>query len=194
MFEEKSQAGSHRSRHSAPLCRPGVGRLVGTWCMAGPALLGVLSLAFLIGCASGGGTNSGPESPAGRAPASVSPTPEARVEPAGPGAEAGAEIFTQAQSDRGRSTFDAVCSECHTTSEFRGRGFQANWGRRTVYSFYRTVRSTMPDDDPGGLDEQVYLDVVSYILRMNGHRPGPSELSPDSPMRDVRIALPGPER
>ena len=52
----------------------------------------------------------------------------------------------------------------------------------------------MPDDNPGGLEEQVYLDVVSYILSINGHGPGPSELAADSPMREVRIAPPAPAR
>ncbi len=89
--------------------------------------------------------------------------------------------------------FNEVCSECHTTSEFRGRAFQSNWGRRTVYSFYRTIRSTMPDDNPGGLEEQVYLDVSAYILSLNGHDGGSSELSADSPMREVRIAPPEPQ-
>jgi len=103
-------------------------------------------------------------------------------------------IFTDAQARRGRTTFDEVCSECHTTSEFRGRTFQRNWGRRTVYSFFRTIRSTMPDDNPGGLEEQVYLDVVSYILSMNGHDGGAAELGADSPMREVRIAPPDPSR
>jgi len=50
----------------------------------------------------------------------------------------------------------------------------------------------MPDDNPGGLEEQVYLDVVAYILNLNGHDGGPAELSADSPMRDVRIAPPDP--
>ena len=96
-------------------------------------------------------------------------------------------IFSAAQAERGESTFDEVCSQCHTTSEFRGGSFQRNWGRRTVYSFFRTVRSTMPDDNPGGLDEQTYLDVTTYIMRMNGHEAGPSEMLPDSPMRQVRM-------
>jgi hypothetical protein len=56
-----------------------------------------------------------------------------------------------------------------------------------VYSFYRTVRSTMPDDNPGGLADQVYLDVTAYILDMNGHTVGAAELTADSPMRDFRI-------
>ena len=118
------------------------------------------------------------------APTTTAPTPPSPTPTAG--------IFTDDQAGRGRTTFDEVCSECHTTSEFRGRTFQSNWGRRTVYSFYRTIRSTMPDDDPGGLEEQTYLDVVSYILSINGHAAGASELAADSPMREVRMAPPNP--
>ncbi len=157
------------------------------------ALRLALTLSF-AGCASGG---------PGEAPA-VSATPEdplATPVPAEPAVQQDTPvdapeepvggIFSSGQADRGGTTFDEVCSECHTTSEFRGRTFQSNWGRRTVYSLFRTVRSTMPDDNPGGLEEQVYLDVVAYILSMNGHDAGSSELAADSPMREVRIAPPG---
>lgn len=136
-------------------------------------------------CASGSARDA---APLAAAEAVASPEPAASSEPAPPPPAAAEGIFTNAQAGRGRSTFDQACADCHTNSEFRGGAFQRNWGRRTVYSFYRTVRSTMPDDNPGGLDEQVYLDVVSYILRMNGHAPGASELAADSPMRQVRIA------
>ena len=154
-----------------------------------------LRFAFALlfaGCATSGPTDSPsgavePAPPATPVPTQAAAQPEAAAEPA----EAPpAGIFTEAQADRGGTTFDEVCSECHTTSEFRGRTFQSNWGRRTVYSLFRTVRSTMPDDNPGGLEEQVYLDVVAYILSMNGHDTGTSELAADSPMREVRIAPP----
>lgn len=150
----------------------------------------------LAACASGGATETPAESPPPAADAAeetvatpaetAAETPETPPD-AAPETPAGG-IFTDTQAQRGRTTFDEVCSECHTTSEFRGRTFQRNWGRRTVYSFFRTIRSTMPDDNPGGLEEQVYLDVVSYILSMNGHEGGAAELDADSPMRDVRIA------
>ncbi|MDH3224128.1 MAG: cytochrome c [Gemmatimonadota bacterium] len=149
-----------------------------------PVLLGpgVLALFVLGGCASSGVPDPGsPPGPEPQAPAEA-PEPEAV-----PVAAASAGLYTETQATRGGEIFESVCSECHTTSEFRGRSFQADWGRRSVYSFYRTVRSTMPDDNPGGLSEQVYLDVVAYILDMNGHAPGPGELSAESPMRDVRI-------
>lgn len=163
---------------------------------AAPVLL--IASGFLsAGCASGGMPDTSPEAPPAaepaqapasntRPPAEAEPAVTTEVEPAAPAAG----IFTDEQARRGRTTFDEACSECHTTSEFRGRSFRSNWGRRTVYSFFRTVRSTMPDDNPGGLEEQVYLDVVSYVLSINGHDGGPSELSADSPMRDVRIAPP----
>ena len=162
---------------------------------AAPVLL-IASGILVAGCASGGAPDASAEAPqpaadeappaatAAAEPPAESTPPPAEAEPAAPVGG----IFTDAQAQRGRTTFDEVCSECHTTSEFRGRTFQRGWGRRTVYSFFRTVRSTMPDDNPGGLEEQVYLDVVSYILSMNGHDGGPTELSADSPMREVRIA------
>lgn len=163
---------------------------------------GALRFIFVLLCA--GCATSGPADPPpgavepGSTPATPAPPEEAAPPQAAVPPEAAAEppetppvgIFTEAQADRGGITFDEVCAECHTTSEFRGRTFQSNWGRRTVYSLFRTVRSTMPDDNPGGLAEQVYLDVVAYILSMNGHDTGTSELAADSPMREVRIAPP----
>ena len=96
-----------------------------------------------------------------------------------------AAIFTANQADRGLSAFDETCADCHR--EFRGHAFQSNWGHRTVYSFYRTIRSTVPDENPGGLADETCLDVVSYILSINGHAAGTAELTADSPMRRVRM-------
>ncbi len=160
----------------------------------GANALGLALTLSLAGCASSGpsGESSG-SAPPGNPSATPAPA-ETTVQtntPVDPPVESMEGIFNSTQADRGGTAFDEVCSECHTTSEFRGRTFQSNWGRRTVYSLFRTVRSTMPDDNPGGLDEQVYLDVVAYILSMNGHSAGSSELAADSPMREVRIAPPG---
>ena len=147
------------------------------------------ALAVLIwsSACSTGGIQSAPEAaPAPAEEAAPPPEPAATPAPAEAAPAAGG-LFTSDQADRGGDVFEQVCAECHTTSEFRGRSFQADWGRRSVYSFYRTVRSTMPDDNPGGLADQVYLDVTAYILDMNGHAAGMGELTADSPMRDFRI-------
>ncbi len=153
-----------------------------------PAIL-LTSGILIAGCAAGSGSETAAAPPEPPQPDSAPDATEA-VPAADPAPETPPTLFTAEQSERGRVTFDEVCSECHTTSEFRGRFFQSNWGRRTVYSFFRTVRSTMPDDNPGGLEEQIYLDVVAYILSINGHDAGTAELAADSPMREVRIAPP----
>ncbi len=162
-------------------------------------LLGFALAVSAAGCASSGTPEAAPEAaseaagPAAETPATVGEaaapqtTPSAPAPATSPPAEG---IFTEGQADRGRTAFDEVCSDCHTTSEFRGRTFQSNWGRRTVYSFFRTIRSTMPDDNPGGLEEETYLDVVSYILSINGHAAGGAEMTAESPMRQVRMAPP----
>lgn len=154
-------------------CRPACVLLVAAWLATGCASRGPAPAAV--------GNVSAPE-------AGAQPPPAADAQPdSDPPAAPAAGIFSAAQAERGEAAFDEVCAQCHTTSEFRGATFQRNWGRRTVYSFFRTVRSTMPDDNPGGLDEQTYLDVTTYVMRMNGHEAGPAEMSPDSPMRMVRL-------
>ena len=149
---------------------------------------------FAAGCASSGTPGTPAEEPDTASPAPETPAPATETTaPAPPDPVPATPIFSEGQAARGRTAFDEVCSDCHTTSEFRGRTFQSNWGHRTVYSFFRTVRSTMPDDNPGGLEEQTYLDVVSYILSINGHASGDSEMTAQSKMREVRMAPPTPD-
>ena len=166
----------------------------------GATTAGLALTVLAAGCASSGtlempAAESETASPAPETPVTTTDTTPAsatRAAAPAPPSTPVSGIFTEGQADRGRTAFDEVCADCHTTSEFRGRTFQSNWGRRTVYSFFRTVRSTMPDDNPGGLEEQTYLDVVSYVLRINGHAAGASEMTPESPMRRVRMAPPDP--
>ena len=146
---------------------------------------------FLAGCTSIGRPEASPEAPEPANIAPATPPHGTRTETVASASDSpAAGIFTAGQADRGRIAFDETCSDCHTNSEFRGRAFQSTWGHRTVYSFYRSVRSTMPDDNPGSLEEETYLDVVSYILSINGHVAGLVELAADHPMRKVRMAAP----
>ncbi len=86
--------------------------------------------------------------------------------------------FTVEQVERGHDVFDFVCGECHVESEFRGDGFQFRWRRQTAWDFYRTIVTTMPENAPGALTNQEYVDVIALILEMNGYVAGNTELSP----------------
>ena len=41
----------------------------------------------------------------------------------------------------------------------------------------RATAAPMPEDAPGSLPDQEYVDVVAYILELNGHDAGEGELS-----------------
>lgn len=96
-----------------------------------------------------------------------------------PAPSGGGGRFTDAQAGRGRETFRSTCADCHYSSEFRGTQFQFAWGRRSVADLYREIVRNMPEDAPGSLSTQEYVDVVTYILRLNGFPAGEVELTAD---------------
>jgi hypothetical protein len=135
----------------------------------------LLSLVVLAaGCASAG------PAPAPEAPAAVAPPPTAPTATAGAAAPAaGGGVYSGPQADRGRSAFRASCAECHYSSEFRGSQFQFSWGRRSVADLYVEIVRNMPEDAPGSLEDKVYVDIVAYILQLNGFPTGDHELPAD---------------
>jgi mono/diheme cytochrome c family protein len=137
-------------------------------------------LLTLGGCASAGTSGSG----AAEAPGEIAgaTTAEAAVE--APGAAPAAASFTDVQADRGRDLFRGSCTECHYSGEFSDSQFQFKWSRRTAGSLYQLIQTTMPETAPGSLMPEEAVDIVSYILRMNGFDPGAMELAPNREVLD----------
>jgi cytochrome c5 len=124
------------------------------------------------GCASSGTTP---------APAAVTAPPAA----ASPTADAASSAsFSVAQADRGRDTFRGQCTECHYSSEFSDSQFKFKWSRRTAGSLYQFILTSMPETSPGSLSGEETVELVSYILRMNGFQAGSSELPADRAVLD----------
>ena len=85
--------------------------------------------------------------------------------------------------------YDDYCAACHglrleggSSVPLSGATFQARWvdSGRTVDEFYYIVRTLMPNDRPASLSKQQYIDIVSYVLKINGYHAGPQELLPDA--------------
>jgi len=139
----------------------------------------LLAVAVTESCASPGGQGVAPSEARSGAPRpAAAPTRDGS-------APSVATIFSAAQAARGRSTFRAVCAECHYSSEFRGAHFQFSWRRRTVADFFEEISSTMPEDAPGSLEPGEYLAVVAYVLQLNGFPAGASELPLDLAVLDT---------
>jgi mono/diheme cytochrome c family protein len=101
-------------------------------------------------------------------------------------------VFSAAQTERGRSVYSRVCSECHTRSQFsRADGFQKNWQGRTFFDVFEQLRSTMPQDNPGGIPRRDYVDVLAYLLNEFGYPSGETDLPATEPgMKSIRIVAP----
>jgi mono/diheme cytochrome c family protein len=97
-------------------------------------------------------------------------------------------VFTVEQVAKGRAGHRVFCLECHGTEAYTGEPFETMWLGRTVFDFFDALRTTMPNDEPGKLTTEEYVDVIAYILNLNGYPPGAQALSYDeNELRRVRI-------
>lgn len=97
-------------------------------------------------------------------------------------------VYTEEQATRGDTEHQNNCSTCHGTEKYAGDAFQRNWVGRTVFDLFDQIKTTMPDDNPGGLSAQQYKDIVAYILKTNGIPAGTDSLPGDpEAMRLIKI-------
>lgn len=131
---------------------------------------------LLVACAS-----STPDTTATPGPETATEAPAAEEEAV---TAAGDVTFTEEQAERGRDVFRAQCTECHYSSEFSDSQFKFKWSRRTARNLYEVIQNQMPETAPGSLTPEETVDLVSYILSMNGFEPGVNELAPDPAVLD----------
>ena len=86
-------------------------------------------------------------------------------------------VYTLAQAKSGKVVYRAKCGSCHLNSlagganqspALKGDRFLSHWDGKTLRNFYSRIISTMPFNDPGTLSEKDTLQVVAYILQVNG--------------------------
>ncbi len=109
-------------------------------------------------------------------------------------------IFTTRQAARGKAEFDQTCSRCHNLAligsergpAIKGATFLSHWDKGTVADLFIKIRDTMPQGGPGTLNEDVKIDILSYILLQNGFPAGAGELKNNiASLEDFRLAKKG---
>jgi hypothetical protein len=113
----------------------------------------------------------------------------------------GGSFYSQEQAARGAAVFQSRCSGCHNTDltgEKRGsaRGgppltgaqFVANWEGENLDGLLTRMKTLMPRDDPGGLADDVYLDLMAFISKVNAWPGGTEALSAEA-ASDLQIPL-----
>ena len=85
-------------------------------------------------------------------------------------------VYTAEQAARGKRTYVRVCSQCHVLDWYRGDVVRV-WEGAPLYGLFEVISTTMPQDNPGSLDRRDYVDMLAYILELNGMPAGDQELS-----------------
>jgi mono/diheme cytochrome c family protein len=99
--------------------------------------------------------------------------------------------FTEDQVARGEVAFRSFCQSCHEPTFHTGDQFRMSWFGRTVFDYFKVVKTTMPEDNPGGLSDDDYVRVLTYIFKLNGFPAGADSIPTDTvAMKRIRIVSP----
>lgn len=97
-------------------------------------------------------------------------------------------VYSAAQAERGRTVHREECTGCHGATAYIGEGFDSLWRGLSIFDVFEQIRTTMPDDNPGRLERAQYVDVIAYILSLNGFAAGAEELPmEESALRNIVI-------
>lgn len=97
-------------------------------------------------------------------------------------------VYTDAQAERARQTFESICTQCHTVAPgsatrggpVSGDKFWAAFTQKSVGDLLSYVSKNMPNGNGGSLSASTYNDLVAFILRANGFPAGTVEVTPDA--------------
>jgi mono/diheme cytochrome c family protein len=112
-------------------------------------------------------------------------------------------VYSIAQAELGHSLYTAHCSACHgnalegvSAPPLTGNRFIERWREGVLGPLYDFIRERMPFGRPPNakpiLDSE-YLDILTYILKVNGYRAAESELTPGLLGTVLLVGLNGPQ-
>jgi hemolysin activation/secretion protein/mono/diheme cytochrome c family protein len=100
----------------------------------------------------------------------------------------GAIMYSEEQALKGHDLYNEHCASCHGGA-LEGQGslplsgdtFRARWAddHHSVDDLFYIIRTLMPYGQPATLSKQEYIDVIAYILMVNGYPAGTQPLPPD---------------
>jgi len=93
-------------------------------------------------------------------------------------------VYTDEQAKRGAPLYSQYCASCHGPDLTGGEmapalvagDFTSEWNGLTLGDLFERMRTSMPQNDPGGLSRQQNADILAYMLSSNKFPAGTTEL------------------
>jgi mono/diheme cytochrome c family protein len=93
-------------------------------------------------------------------------------------------VYTGEQAKRGESLYAQHCSSCHGSTfeggemapPLAGGAFNANWNGLSLGDLAERIRISMPQNNPGSLSRQQYVDILATMLGGGEFPQGKTEL------------------
>ena len=115
-------------------------------------------------------------------------------------------VYTVEQAKRGQAAYLSPCGLCHgrrldgapddadmrPAPPLARAKFIRNWNGRSLATLFEFTRATMPQSNPGYLDEQTYADIIAHMLLLTGVPAGEVELTPDRQRLATIVIAPKP--
>ena len=84
-------------------------------------------------------------------------------------------IYSEAQAESGAELYNTHCAHCHLPSFYTN--IDVTWNDMSVLDFYYKVSGSMPADNPRALSQAQYLNLVAWVLAINGYPSGNISMS-----------------
>jgi len=111
-------------------------------------------------------------------------------------------VYADEQATRGQQLYATNCAGCHKPDlsgnedggtgapSLRGARFMQTWEGSSLSGLVSKVRETMPRNNAGGLPDDVYMDIISFILKTNRFPAGKDKLALVPAVLDKVVIIP----
>jgi len=93
-------------------------------------------------------------------------------------------VFSEEQAKIGRRLYREHCATCHVETYFEA--VMRVWNGEPLSELFSVMAAIMPQNNPGSLTDQEYIDVLAYIISASGYPQGELPLTP-SDLRNIDI-------
>jgi mono/diheme cytochrome c family protein len=112
-------------------------------------------------------------------------------------------VYSNPQSERGHVSYTTYCSACHgndldgvSAPPLTGNRFIERWREGALGPLYEFIKERMPFGRPANakrISDDEYLDILTYVLKVNGYKAGESELAPGLLGSVMLVGMNGPQ-